>query len=204
MSNSRACRDPAPANWGIALLLHESSFPHQNPADSSTTSSRSLLGVQEVIALSLVYFSSSTLLIHSATTGVTGTTQCAGIFSVAPMLKYTIFEKEKIYWQPSPYIPLMLSYLRVMPLPPYMTFAQRNRNGVARKSFQNHITIPHRKMTIRQFSLTTPPPLTPACMPFFFLGKRLDSVAWQPMRFPKVPVQVLNFWVILNLVTFAG
>lgn len=119
VSNSRACHDPAPANWAIALLLQESSFPHQNSADPSTTGSGSLLGLQEVIALSLVYFSSSTLVNHSATTGGTSTNQCAGIFSIAPVLKYTIFEKEKMYWQPSPYLPLMLSYLRFMPLPPH-------------------------------------------------------------------------------------
>ena len=40
-------------------------------------------------------------------------------------------------------------------------------------------------MTTEYFSLTSPPPLMPPCLPSPLLRKRSTSPAWQPMRFSE-------------------
>lgn len=160
---------------------------------------REFTGLQEVIALSQVPLSSSTLLIYAAMAGggsnvqtYSGLHQCSDLLSL---------RKENRHRQPPPHQAFMLSCLGAMPLPPYdlqLLLKEGDGNGWW-ESFQNHITISYRKMS-KGFSLTA---LTPPCMPFF-LGKCPILQHGSPWGFHKVPVQVLNFWVIANLVKFAG
>lgn len=169
---------------------------------------REFMGLQEVIAISQVHLSSSALLIHSARARGAGTAQCAGMFRVSPMLRFIISEKKKRYWQPPPYSPLTLSYLGAISLLPFdlqLLLKEGDRNGMAKESSQNHTTISYRKITTGHFSSISTP-TSKASLPAFLWGGRgrSDSILWQSWGFHKVPMQVLNFWVISNLVKLAG